>query len=154
LNNPTGCLVYNDLTKCSQCNDTYALVNGTCTRIPLNCTGRTWYDATNYVCAAVSDTCKDFNASNGKCISCISTEYRLIDGVCSKIVDNCKDREYLAANGTCIAVDDLCQTFQRLGGRCTACSFGYKLDSNNKCVKIVCQARFVPNDFGECVKVS
>jgi hypothetical protein len=100
------------LLGCSRCKDsTYQIVNKTCVRIPLNCTGRTFYDSVKYVCANVSSLCGTFNAANGNCLTCISAAYSVVNGSCSLIpTPTCQERQY-ALNGVCINVDSLCSTF-------------------------------------------
>lgn len=109
---PANCLNYNPLLGCSQCvNSTYQIVNQTCVRIPLNCTGRTYYDSVNYVCANVSSLCGTFNSTNGNCLTCASAAYQVVNGSCSLIpVPTCQDRQY-ALNGVCYNIDSLCSTF-------------------------------------------
>ena len=72
---PVNCQNYNPLLGCLNCVDnTYQIVNKTCVRIPLNCTGRTYYDSVKYVCASVSALCNTFNSSNGNCLTCVSAD--------------------------------------------------------------------------------
>jgi len=54
INNPIGCDIYDGISKCVKCKETYALEDGICSRIPLVCPNRFFYDVINYVCAPVS----------------------------------------------------------------------------------------------------
>lgn len=52
-------------------------------------------------------------------------------------------------------IDPLCQNFEKIGGACIKCVWGYQYNTTQaKCVKIVCPTRYVPNDYGKCAKVS
>jgi hypothetical protein len=78
---------------------------------------------------------------------------KLVDGACITAIDNCGVRQYIQ-NGDCIDINPLCQTYERVGGLCLSCIFGYKFDANRNCVRINCPDRYVPNDYGNCIKVS
>jgi len=102
---------------CTKClNANFNIVNKVCTKIPLNCTGRTYYDAVNYVCANVSALCNTFDAASGNCLTCLSAANQVVNGSCVAIpVPTCAERQY-ALNGVCYNVDSLCSTFVFIGG--------------------------------------
>lgn len=77
---------------------------------------------------AVSDLCQTWN-NNGFCTSCYGG-YTLYNGVCrpqgneGEII--CPYRT-VKKDGQCIAVNDLCNTWDETSGACTSCYGGYKL---------------------------
>lgn len=92
--------------------DTYALEDGVCTRIPLDCPDRTYFNEADYVCQSVSDMCDTYDSANGQCLTCLSTIQLVEDGICINIVDpGCADRQYVTSNGACQDINALCQTF-------------------------------------------
>lgn len=117
------------------------------------CTGRTYYNVPKYICDNVSGDCKDFSSVDGRCTSCNDATKKLVNGACVTIVDNCGERQYIQ-NGNCFDINPLCQIFERVGGKCKSCIFGYKFDNKGNCVLINCPTGYVPNDYGNCVKVS
>jgi hypothetical protein len=131
LPNPVGCKVFDDFTLCQECVDeTYALTNGTCTRVPLVCPDRTYYEPVAYVCAPVSERCDTFNTTNGQCLTCVMASDALNEmGECVMAVDiGCTDRQYVM-NGVCINVEAICFAFEKIGGKCTQCIFGYEFNA-------------------------
>ena len=155
LDNPAGCATYSDFAGCTQCATNFTLENGVCSKTPLNCAGRTWYNAVTYTCDPVNDKCREWTLGDGKCTSCLSPAEKAVNGVCVEAVSTCTDKQYLDATGTCVDADPLCQFFEKVGGKCTKCVWAYEWSvKESKCVKIVCQNRYVPNDYGKCAKVS
>lgn len=133
---PQNCVDYNPVLGCNKCVDSsYRIVNKTCTRIPLNCTGRTYYDSVKYICANVNALCNTFNDTNGNCLTCLSAANQVVNGSCVPTpVITCADRQY-ALNGVCYNVDSLCSTFVFIGGQCISCIQGFRL-VNGTCVQI------------------
>ena len=109
---PPNCLTYASLIGCTRCADsTYQIVNQTCTRIKLNCTGATYYNSLAYICANVSIKCSTFDATNGNCLTCLAASDAVVDGSCiTAPIPTCANRQY-AIDGTCKNIDALCSTF-------------------------------------------
>jgi hypothetical protein len=63
--NPVGCEFYNEFTKCTKCSSTYKLNNNVCERIPLICSGRTFYNPSTYQCILVDSKCNNFDPKTG-----------------------------------------------------------------------------------------
>lgn len=154
IENPTGCAIYSDFAKCTQCSIGYTLTNGVCNRTPLTCTGRNFFNSATWTCDKVNDKCREWE-TNGLCTSCLSATEKPVNGICVPIDSTCTSTQYVDTQGNCVENDLLCDTFEKYGGKCFKCIWGYQLDAaKNKCTKIVCPTRYVPNDYGKCVKVS
>lgn len=140
---PANCLIYSPVLGCSKCTDqTYQIIDKVCTRIPLNCTGQTYYDPINYVCAAVSSKCATFNATNGQCLTCANASDIVVNGSCvTAPIIICANRQYVL-NGVCQNINALCSTFVFIGGQCLSCIRGFAL-TNNTCIQISCPNRQV-----------
>jgi hypothetical protein len=96
------------------------------------------------LCGLVSANCKTFDEVTGKCLSCY-LGFALEDGAClagnssSSAIDpncaafaagacvRCSKNFYFGANGTCLGVNPLCQTFDLTNGHCLSCYQSYVL---------------------------
>jgi hypothetical protein len=97
--------------------------NGSCTHKAVTCLARQWQ--TNYVCYNVSATCGNFDATTGKCLTCVSDRYQLdASGNCNAIVVICPDGQYVR-DLTCITIPIECLNFDKVRGVCLACLQGY-----------------------------
>jgi proprotein convertase subtilisin/kexin type 5 len=130
--------------------------NNGCTQWEKNacvkCSVRFYFNA-DKVCTAISDHCRDWN-SNGECTSCYygysvngascvqdASQPIAIESannpLCSKWEGSncvaCAFHSYLKANGICTAVNDFCNTWDKLDGNCLSCYKGYDL-VNGTCV--------------------
>lgn len=154
IENPTGCAIYSDFAKCTQCSIGYTLTNGVCNRTPLTCTGRNFFNSATWTCDKVNDKCREWG-TDGLCTSCLSATEKPVNGICVPIDSTCTSTQYVDSKGNCVENDLLCDSFEKYGGKCLKCIWGYQLDAaKNQCTKIVCPTRYVPNDYGKCVKVS
>lgn len=127
---PTAALV--EIPNCAQYNDKNECVK---------CAFRFYPDAGK--CSQVSDLCKSWSISNGKCVSCYSG-YDVINGRC-EVIDpfctiksadgcvQCLNRYYLDVTLKCKTVDPLCKAYDPLTGGCTDCYDGYSL-SKQSCI--------------------
>jgi hypothetical protein len=121
--------------------------NAVCT----SCSAKYYFNHDN-VCVAVSDSCREWN-SNGDCTSCYYG-YAVVNATCvlesapltsnihsnplcaywnSSVCISCANRAYFNAEGICTAVNDNCNTWDRLNGGCLTCFNGYDLN-NGSCV--------------------
>ena len=119
-------------------------------QVCLECSAR-WV-LNNGVCVAINDLCATFDNVSGACLSCYKG-YTLANGVCSlsqtEITgptdlgcrtwdwDNqrcleCSARWTFNQQGVCVAVNDLCATFDNASGACLSCYKGYTL-ANGVC---------------------
>ncbi len=137
--NPIGCVSYNDFSKCSQCSSDYTLTSGVCSRTPLTCSGRTFFNSVSWTCDKVDDKCKTWG-TDGKCTSCLSATEKPVNGVCVSIDSTCTATQFVDAKGECVEKDPVCETFEKWGGKCIRCFWGYQV-TQGKCVKIVCAER-------------
>lgn len=120
----------------------------------MTCSGRTFFNSVTWTCDNVNDKCKEWG-TDGLCTSCLSATEKPVNGVCVSIDSTCTSTQFVDAQGNCVENDLLCDTFEKWGGKCLKCIWGYNLDAaRNKCVKIICPDRYVPNDYGKCAKVS
>lgn len=153
--NPVGCETFNSFTKCTKCATGYYLDNGVCALSPLTCTGRTFFNSATWTCDNVDSKCKEWDATTGLCTSCISTSEKAVSGKCLPFDQACTSTQFVNANLDCVESDPLCEIFEKVGGKCTKCVWSYEINAaQDKCVKIVCPTRYVPNDYGKCFKVS
>lgn len=152
------CQTWDSAALCTSCYNGYYLSNGVCSAgQPSTDTGCLTYDANgnciacanryvfqNGVCIKVSDTCQTWD-STGACTSCYSG-WSLSNGVCSYNSPSsqsdplcvtyaadgscsvCSYRSVLT-NGKCVAVSDLCNTWDSTTALCTSCYGGYTLVS-------------------------
>jgi hypothetical protein len=119
------------------------------------CGDRFWFDPVAYVCNPVNVQCQNYNLSSGACLSCAQTSFTLVNGTCINGTNLCTATQYIS-NGICINIDPLCQTFEKVGGKCLSCVFGYKFanSTSTSCVIITCSNRYVPDQYGNCIQVS
>ncbi len=100
--NPLGCVLYIGFNKCGKCSDDYTLNSGVCTRTPLTCSGRTFFNNASWTCDAVDDKCGTWDA-HGKCTSCLSDTEKLFYGDCVSIdLTFCTDTQYVDVYGHCV----------------------------------------------------
>lgn len=109
----------------------------------------------NGICQQVSDQCKAWSLTNGKCTDCYDG-YGLLNGACvvrppvqpqptpTPTVPNCAQiasngacykcaQRYWNNNGICVQVSDQCRLWSEYNGLCTDCYDGYALN-NGACV--------------------
>jgi hypothetical protein len=122
-----------ECTACLNSTD-YQLSNGVCVSLRSYCAGtpRTYFS--NGQCLSVSPTCGDYNASNGRCLTCSdNTLYNSATGQCL-YNDVCLPelRQYKKADGSCGTADVNCASFLQ-SGVCTACKANYDLNTGGYC---------------------
>lgn len=113
------------------------------------------------MCGLVNSNCKTFDAVSGNCLTCY-LGFSLSGGSCvagnssSSAIDpncaafaagacvRCSKNFYFDVNGTCVAVNPLCQTFDPSNGNCLSCYQSYVLSSGS-CVPDVNGTNSDPN---------
>lgn len=143
-----SCTAKDDAGNCTECAFRYVLIDGKC--------------------VAVSDQCKEWDASSGACTACYGG-YSIVNGECVVTEDggssnpgtgDCNFRQ-VKIDGNCVSVSDLCAAWDETSGACTSCYGGYVL-SEGACVSnssvppgpaTSCEFRQVLID-GSCVAVS
>lgn len=113
------------------------------------------------MCGLVNSNCKTFDAVSGNCLTCY-LGFSLSGGSCvagnssSSAIDpncaafaagacvRCSRNFYFGANGACVAVNPLCQTFDPSNGNCLSCYQSYVLSSGS-CVPDVNGTNSDPN---------
>ena len=133
------CLDFDYFTgDCVSCQDAlnYDLVKGICVVKQVQCGVRQWKkDST---CFDVSQSCGSFDATNGKCLNCVSRSFQLnTDGTCTKIVIVCQPGQYIDGL-ECINIPVDCDDFDLAFKICRKCIIGYNLDFTGKCTRLQC----------------
>lgn len=101
---------------CETCDDGYYLdYRGLC--VPETFCKRTQWSI-NGECLEMPANCVQVYRE-GICSRC-QPRYRLINGQCAYI-PSCSNRQYLADNGLCIEVNELCDKFNPSNGHCYSC---------------------------------
>jgi hypothetical protein len=114
--------------------------DGSCTE----CSNRFYKDGSG-ICQPVSDSCLDYNPTNGACTSCFGG-FILLEVICipdpnprdpncaeftGDICSKCSTRFYLL-DGACTPIDPNCKTFDYATSLCSECYSGFTL-ANNIC---------------------
>ena len=118
--------------------------------ICVNCSASSWKNGTT--CVPFDAMCRTSNTYNGQCLSCYSG-YTLVNNNCviiqgtipydllcrqwnsAGVCIQCAQKAYYQ-NNMCVAVDELCRTFDSNNGRCLSCYVGYNLTQSGKCVVV------------------
>jgi len=115
-------------------------------------------------CLDVSPFCRTFDPIYGNCLTCIYPYFLQSDGTCKQAipsqggainVNSCPENYYMR-QGTCVAVNPLCLTFDVDTGLCTSCrDSGRFLNAAGVCILIeeYCGYRTY-FDNGNCLPVS
>jgi hypothetical protein len=127
LNNYFGCRVWN-ADSCIECSQGYYFNN-------------------HGVCCQVDQYCLQFNLAQGICEQCYEG-YSVVNGKCQTVnatsaanigcalwnngvCQTCSKRWYFNADKVCVAVSDLCSTWDEVSGACLTCYYGSVVQNGN-----------------------
>lgn len=90
----------------------------------MNCTDRTFFNSATFTCDKVDDKCLTWDVK-GLCLTCVNATDKVSNGKCVPIESLCTDKQFVNAKGECVDADPLCSNFEKFGGRCIKCVWGY-----------------------------
>lgn len=126
--------------------------SGVCAKTPVICRGpRIYLDSVTNKCLPIDSKCDQFNSLTGDCLSCLDNSQYVSSGKCVTAV--CSFNQYVK-KGVCIDISSSCLVYDKVNFRCNACAYGLIVGLDGNCAKIICPNRYVPNVYGNCIRVS